>query len=139
MQQVPSVLHGGAEDSRLLGDGGAVPETVQDEVIEYVHISQNEVEAAAGTYGVEERVLEYQGRRVLYVHSEACGPVVSCCGSGGCVSGSSVFVKGWVIEWKKQSEDGQLVSKLEPIGDAETQREIKEILKSKYQTAIIYF
>jgi len=107
-------------------------------VIEYVHVSQNEVEAAAGTYGVEEKMLEYQGRRVLYVHSEACGPVVSCCGSG-CVSGSSIFVKGWVIEWKKQSEDGKLISKLEPIGSAETQQEIKEILKSKYQTASVYF
>lgn len=108
-------------------------------MIEYVHLPQGEeIQAAAGSYQVTEEVLEHGGRRVLYVRSEAEGPVISCCGSG-CLAKGSIFVKGWLIEWKSRSENGKFISKLEPIVDPREQKEIREIIESKYQTMNIYF
>ena len=107
--------------------------------MEYVHVPEGEeIQTAAGVYQITEEVLEYKGKRVLYVRSEAQGPVISCCG-GGCLAKGSIFVKGWLIEGKSRREDGKLVSEVEPITDVQEQQEIMGILSSKYPTGNVYF
>lgn len=108
-------------------------------MIEYVHVPEDEeIQAAAGTYQIGEEILDYKGKKILYVRSEAQGPIISCCGSG-CLATGSIFVKGRIIEWKTRNDKDKLVSRLEAIKDTREQREIKEIIEAKYQTANVYF
>lgn len=108
-------------------------------MIEYVHVSPGEeIEAAAGCYQLEEGVLEYKGELILYVRSQTQGAIVSCCGSG-CLPKGSVFVKGRLIEWKSQRDNGKIVSRLEPVTDPQEQQEIRKIIQSRYPMMDVYF
>jgi hypothetical protein len=108
-------------------------------MIEYVHLPEDEeIQAAAGAYRANEEILDYKGKDILYVRSEAQGPVISCCGNG-CLTAGSIFVKGRVVEWKTRNYKDELISRLEAIEDTKEQQEIKEIIEAKYETANIYF
>ena len=108
-------------------------------MIEYVHIPEDEeIEAAAGSYRIKEGVLDYKGQDVLYIISEAQGPISFCCG-GGCMSAGSIFVKGRIVEWKTGNDRAEFVSKLEAIKDKREQEEIREAIKDKHKTSSIHF
>jgi hypothetical protein len=108
-------------------------------MIEYVHMPEDEeIQAAGGSYRIKEEILDYKGKDILYVRSEAQGPISFCCGSG-CLSAGSIFVKGRVIEWKTRNDKGELVSQLEAIEDKGKQQEIREVIKDKYKTSNIHF
>jgi len=108
-------------------------------MIEYVHMPEDEeIQAAGGSYRIKEEILDYKGKDILYVRSEAHGPISFCCGSG-CLSAGSIFVKGQVLEWKTRNDKGEFVSKLESIQDTRKQQEIREVIKAKYKTSNIHF
>ncbi len=108
-------------------------------MIEYVHMPEDEeIQAAGGSYRIKEEILDYKGKDILYVRSEAQGPISFCCG-GGCLSTGSIFVKGQVLEWKTRNDKGELVSKLEAIEDTRKQQEIREAIKAKHKTSNIHF
>jgi hypothetical protein len=108
-------------------------------MIEYVHMPEDEeIQAAGGSYRIKEEILDYKGKDILYVRSEAQGPISFCCGSG-CLSAGSIFVKGRVLEWKTRNDKGELVSQLEAIEDKGKQQEIREVIKDKYKTSNIHF
>jgi len=108
-------------------------------MIEYVHMPEDEeIQAAGGSYRIKEEILDYKGKDILYVRSEAQGPISFCCGSG-CLSAGSIFVKGQVLEWKTRNDKGELVSQLEAIEDKGKQQEIREVIKDKYKTSNIHF
>jgi len=108
-------------------------------MIEYVHIPEDEeIQAAGGSYRIKEGVLDYKGKDILYIISEAQGPISFCCG-GGCLSAGSIFVKGRILEWKTSNDRAEFVSKLEAIKDKREQEEIREVIKAKYKASNIHF
>jgi hypothetical protein len=108
-------------------------------MIEYVHIPEDEeIQAAGGSYRIKEEILNYKGKDVLYLISEAQGPISFCCGSG-CLSAGSIFIKGRVVEWKTSNDKAEFVSKLEAIEDKGEQEEIREVIKAKHKTSAIHF
>jgi len=108
-------------------------------MIEYVHVPEDEeIQAAGGSYRIKEEVLDYKGSDVLYIISEACGPISCCCG-GICSSMGSIFVKGRIVEWKTSKDKSEFVTKLEEIEDRREQEEIREVIKAKHKATNINF
>jgi hypothetical protein len=108
-------------------------------MVEYVHLPENEnIGPEERAYQIEEEFLDYKGRKVLCLKSEAGGGITFC--DRSYVQGvSSLFVKGYIVEWKNKNEEGELVSKLEPVKDLTEQQEITEILKAEFQKSDVYF
>lgn len=97
---------------------------------EYVHVEVGEeIRSIAGYYKVlEEGVLEYKGREVLYLVKMAVVET-SCCGPGGL---GFISVPGYIVESRaRRDSQGAWVSEVERISDGAEQREITGILKSR--------
>jgi len=110
----------------------------QSRLRQYVHLPQGEDIGPAGrSYQVQEKVLQHNGREILYLVTEACA--VFCCDrSYNCQIGA-VNVKGYIVRWKhKTNEKGEPISEVEPIEDEKVQQEIREILR-KEQVWSVYF
>lgn len=103
--------------------------------MEYVHIATEDLE-----YELTEKVLEHEGKRVLYLLSELRAPIFLGC-DGTCVQPSeakTVFVKGGIVKWQYRTNDaGRPVSELEPVGEGEDS--IKKMLQEEHGTANIFF
>ena len=97
------------------------------------HVHQpigEEVRSIAGYYMVlEEAVLQYKGREILYL-VEAAAADTSCCGGAGM---GFIMVPGYVVDLRgRRNEEGLWVSQVERIDDEEERREITEILKKRH-------
>jgi hypothetical protein len=78
-------------------------------------------------YSLNEELLEYRGRKVLYQYAEASN-VTFCTGTGVSWLGS-MSVKGYVVRWRYgTNEKGEALSEIEPITDPVEQREIRVLL-----------
>lgn len=100
-------------------------------VAEYVHTEVGEeIRSIAGYYMVlEEGVLEYKGREVLYLVKMAVVET-SCCGQGGM---GFISVPGYIVRLKyRQDPQGAWVTDVERISDEVEQGEIAGILKSRH-------
>src|SRR4030042_3959831 len=107
-------------------------------MIEYVHIPEDEeIQASGGSYRIKEEILNYKDKDVLYLISEAHGPLSFC--GGGCLSAGGIFIKGRIVEWKTSNDKAEFVSKLEAIEDKREQEEIREVIKAKHKTSSIHF
>ncbi len=98
---------------------------------EYVHVEVGEeVRSIAGYYKVlEENVLGYQGREILYLVKVAVVET-SCCGPGGM---GLISVPGYVTSLRsRQNSQGAWITDVERISDGIEQREITDILKNKH-------
>jgi hypothetical protein len=98
---------------------------------EYVHHQiGEEVRSIAGYYMVlEEGMLEYNGKKVLYL-VEMAVVETSCCGAGGL---GFILVPGYILKWKsRQDSSGLWISDVERITVTEEKREIENMLKHKY-------
>ena len=108
--------------------------------MKYVHSTGDE---GLG-YCVQEKVLEFKGREVLYLLSElsddhfaiGCGPeMVEVSRSGT----RTAYVKGYISNWKyARDEQGADVSQLEAINDRE-QEAIRQLIESGCNTRLVYF
>ena len=107
--------------------------------MEYIHLSEEKVGEGEFSYWISEEVLDYGGRKVLYLDSKAEGGIVLGCDQSYVEAPETIFVKGYIIEWKKENEKGEFVSKLEAIGDDREREEIKGILQREFQLANIIF
>lgn len=99
--------------------------------MKYVHLPlDEEIRSIGGYYKVlEDGVLEFEGREVLYV-LKAAHVETSCCGAGGV---GFLSVPGYVTSWKSaRNEDGCEVSRVERVRDREKQRLIRSILTKRY-------
>ena len=107
-------------------------------MIEYIHLPEDKDVGPEGrSYRIKEEILEYKGKKVLCIRSEAKGGITCC--DGSCVQElKSLFVTGYIINWKIKEKD-KLVSKLEAIKEPGEQQEIKGMLGTKYGTSSIYF
>jgi hypothetical protein len=104
-----------------------VPVEGQFVPIDFIHPVLNKaVRTISGHYILsQEKRLSYNGRQVLYLIG--CAVVdASCCGPGGC---TYAMVPGYIKEWKyKTGRDDLLVSRVEPIRDADVQSEIRRLI-----------
>jgi len=103
--------------------------------MEYVHLPVEDL-----GYDLSEKVMEYNGKRILYLLSELrSGFTLGC--DGSCVQPSeakTVYVKGYIVKWQyKTDESHRAVSEVQPI--SEGQDAIKRILESEVATSKVYF
>ena len=105
----------------------------------YVHVNEGEDIGFEGrSYRLSEELLEYQGRKVLYLSSEASG--ISFCDRSYAMHLGSISVKGYVVRWKYgTNEKGEPLSEIEPVTDEDEQREISKLLRVKYNLPAIRF
>ena len=104
----------------------------------YVHKKiGEEIRSISGHMTVIEEIrLQHEGRDLLCVISAAILDN-SCCGVGGC---SFIEVPGYILsDNKEKSQDGALVSKVEPVRENEEKEQITVALKKLYPYSQIYF
>ena len=97
---------------------------------EYVHQELNqEITAIGGRYVlVKEARLPFGGREVLYLVGHGVVDT-SCCGVGGC---AYALVPGFILEWKYETNEGGLaVSRVEPMRDEATRKEVRRLIKER--------
>jgi hypothetical protein len=115
-----------------------VPVEGQFVPIDFIHPVLNKaVRTISGHYILsQEKRLSYNGRQVLYLIG--CAVVdASCCGPGGC---TYAMVPGYIKEWKyKTGRDDLLVSRVEPIRDADVQSEIRRLILKKESVQQVNF
>ncbi len=98
--------------------------------MEFPHPKLNQpITAIGGHYVfVKEERLPFRGREVLYLVGYAVVDT-SCCGLGG--YGYAV-VPGFLVAWKDRTdEQGRPVSRVEPIRDEPTRREIRQRIQQR--------
>jgi len=105
----------------------------------YVHQPQGEDIGFEGrSYSLAENLLEYKGRKVLYLNTEASA--ISFCDRSYATHLGSIIVKGYVLKWKYgANEKGEPLSEIEPVMDEVEQREISELLRDGYNIATVRF
>lgn len=108
------------------------------ELQDFIHPTLGQEITAIGGHYVfnSEHRLHFNGRDVLYLVGYA---VVdrSCCGVGGC---AYAMVPGYVRAWKyKQNETDEPVSQVEPVGTADEQRAISQLIQKKEKVQQVTF
>ncbi len=74
-----------------------------------------------------ERTLDYRGRTVLYIYTEASA--ISFCSASGASYAGNMVVGGYVVRWQYgANERGEPLSEIEPITDLAQQEEISRAL-----------
>jgi hypothetical protein len=99
--------------------------------LKYVHqLLNEEIRSIGGYYKVfEEGVLDYEGRKVLYLVKGA-HVETSCCGSGGV---AYMDIPGYVTSWKSAKyENGLDISEVKRIRDSSVQKKVRKILAERY-------
>src|SRR5512136_99252 len=81
----------------------------------YVHVTEGEDIGFEGrSYSLAEELLDYKGRKVLYLNSQASG--VSFCDRSYAMHLGSINVKGYVVKWKyRTNEKGETLSEIMPV------------------------
>jgi len=105
----------------------------------YAHVTEGEDIGFDGrSYRIAEELLDYQGRKVLYLNSEASG--VSFCDRSYAMHLGSINVKGYVVRWKYgTNKKGEALSEMEPITDKDEQQEISKLLRASYNIGTVSF
>jgi hypothetical protein len=96
--------------------------------MDYVHLEVGEdIVSISGTFTpLKELRLKHNGRDVLCVIGQAVVDT-ACCGSGSFVYAT---VPGYIDAWKEgTSEGGAPMSRVEPIHDEATRREVAKTIK----------
>ncbi len=105
-------------------------------IVEFVHPNLGEeVNARAGYYcPLEEHILPYRDRELLYVLGHACIDN-SCC--GGNSDWGYIQVPGLLVRKHVRHESQQAISEVEIVEDEATRREIKDLVQSRHPGAQI--
>lgn len=99
---------------------------------EHIHQPlEEEIRSIAGYYMVlEEGMLEYKGRELLYL-VEMAAVETSCCGRGGM---GFIMVPGYVRALKARVNDGGLwISDVDRVEDEEERAEITALLRARHK------
>lgn len=96
-----------------------------------------EVQALAGFYTpIEQNVMQYNERQVLYITGSICIDS-SCCGGG---NWNYIQVPGFLIKENIQNaEDSPITSEIDTIQDERERNDIRRLLSGKYPGARIEF
>lgn len=101
----------------------------KNQLYQYVHLPENEdIGPEDRTYQAQEKIVEYNGRKVLCLIVEA--NAVTCCDGSYSSQIKTIHVKGYITRWKYRiDESGEAISEIEQIDDWNTQQEVRGILK----------
>ncbi len=112
--------------------------------MKYVHLTGQEDLG----YSLEEEILEFNGRKILYLLSQIKDDFFVYGGDIDMVfdrlrvprkDTKTVFVKGYVVKWKyTKDEKGTEVSELEPV-DSKDQVDISHLLESQCEAKVVSF
>lgn len=107
--------------------------------MKYVHLTGNEDFG----YVLQEEVLEYNERKILYLVSELEDDSFTFgCGEGGTISRQetkTAYVKGYIVKWKcAKDEKGANISELAAI-NSEEQEAIKQLIQSACAVKFVHF
>jgi hypothetical protein len=107
---------------------------------EYTHLPQEEdIGPSDRSYRVQEKGLEYKGKKILYLVAETTG-VTFFCDRGFTSHVGSIIVPGYIVNWQsKKGPDGLSISEVEPIQDEETQREIRQLFQGEHISNINFW
>lgn len=105
----------------------------------YAHLPQGEDIGFEGrSYSVTEGLLEYKGRKVLYLNAEASA--ISFCDRSYAMHLGSTNVKGYVVRWRYgTNERHEALSEIEPVMDEGERREISKLLRDSYNLSAVRF
>ena len=105
----------------------------------YAHLPEGkDIGFEERSYSVTEGLLDYQGRKVLYLNVVASG--VTFCDRSYASHIGTTIVKGYVLRWRyATNEEGEALSELEPIKIGEEQRAISKLLRDSYNIATVRF
>ena len=106
---------------------------------QYVHLPEDtDIGFDERSYSVTEGLLEFQGRKILYLLVDATD-VTFCDRSYACHL-ASINVKGYVVDWKYGTdESGQAISVIEPVENEADRREISGLLRAEHNIAAVSF
>ena len=95
------------------------------------------VESISGSYCIDkEELLKINNEELLYAIGNAKMDT-SCCGVYGCLY---AMVAGYVLEWKKRCDkNGQPISVVRTVADADSREKIIRILKEEESVAQVEF
>lgn len=101
-------------------------------LFQYIHLHLSEDVGPKGrSYRVTEKVIEFQGTKVLVLETESTD--MSFCDSSYACQLRSFIVKGYIKEWKYQtSPEGIEISLIEAIPENDEKRELHEHLRKTY-------
>lgn len=105
----------------------------------YTHLPEDrDIGFDGRSYSIKEGILEYGGRKVLYLNAEASA--VSFCDRSYAYHLGSINVKGYVVRWKfGANEKNEMLSELEPINDETEKQEIAKLLRTNQNVSAIHF
>lgn len=105
----------------------------------YIHLPEDrDIGFDGRSYSIKEGILEYRGRRLLYLNAEASA--VSFCDRSYAYHLGSVNVKGYAIRWKfGANEKGEMLSEIEPVNEETEKQEIVKLLRANQNVSAVYF
>ena len=112
-------------------------ETV-DQLQDFAHpLLGQEVTAIGGHYVLGKEIrMPFRSREILYFVGYAVLDS-TCCGVGGV---AYVLVAGFIRQWKfKKNQDNGFISRIEPVRDQATQKEVSRIIRKKEMVYQISF
>ena len=112
----------------------------ESQLSEYTHLPQEEdIGPQDRSYQLQEKILEYQNRKILYLISETSSVTFFCDRSSTPHLGS-IIVPGYIVSWQsKKNYQGLLVSEVEPIQDKKAQGEVIGILQKEHISNITFW
>ncbi|HUV53364.1 MAG TPA: hypothetical protein VMW64_09885 [Dehalococcoidia bacterium] len=105
----------------------------------YTHLPEDrDIGFDGRSYSIKEGILEYRGRKLLYLNAEASA--VSFCDRSYAYHLGSVNVKGYVVRWKfGANERGEMLSEIQTISDEMEKQEITKLLRAEQTVSAVYF
>jgi hypothetical protein len=105
----------------------------------YTHLPEDsDIGFDGRSYSIKEGILEYRGRKLLYLNAEASA--VSFCDRSYASHLGSINVKGYVVRWKfGANEKNEMLSELEPINDETEKQEIAKLLRTNQNISAVHF
>jgi hypothetical protein len=90
------------------------------------------------SYSIKEGLIEYRGRKVLYLNAEASA--VSFCDRSYAHHLGSINVKGYVVSWKFGSnKKGEMLSEIESVNEEAEKQEIAKLLRAEQNASAVHF
>jgi hypothetical protein len=105
----------------------------------YSHLpQQDDIGFEGRAYRVTEGLLDFQGRKVLYLCAEASE--ITFCDRSYAAHLASINVKGYVTRWKYETgKEGEPLSEIEAVTDEGEKQAISRLLRASHNVPTVNF
>ena len=113
---------------------------MKSQLSEYTHSPPEEdIGPADRSYRVQEKILEHENRKILYLIVETTG-VTFFCDRSATPHVGSIVVPGYIVNWQNKKDlEGLSISEVEPIRDTETQQQVRKMLQGEHISNINFW